>query len=62
MSWNESVVSALGHLLARPAADWITTLLGERFATFTALISYVGPVVVALAVWSPNWGWRCGTR
>ncbi len=58
MSWNESLASAFGHLLARPAPDWTTALPGWGFATYTGLTSYVGPVVVGLALVSLFWGWR----
>ncbi len=56
--WNESLGSALSHLLERPVPDWHTTLAGWNFAVYAGLVSYVGPLIVVLAIASLYWGWR----
>ena len=56
--WDESLNSAFAHLLERPVSDWTTTLGGWDFAVYSGLVSYVGPVIVMLALASLYWGWR----
>ncbi len=56
--WNESLGSALSHLLERPVPDWHITLAGWNFAVYAGLVSYVGLPIVLLALVSLFWGWR----
>jgi hypothetical protein len=56
--WDESPWAAFTYLLARPAPNWYEILPGRHHAAYISLVSYVGPVVVLLALASLAWGWR----
>src|SRR5262249_4926831 len=56
--WDESPLALLRYLLSRPIPDWPTVLPGRHHADFISLTSYVGPVVVLLALVSLASGWR----
>ncbi|HKI21155.1 MAG TPA: hypothetical protein VKA15_24900, partial [Isosphaeraceae bacterium] len=56
--WDESPWATFGYLLARPAPDWYKIVPGQHHADYVSLVSYVGPVVVLLALLSLAWGWR----
>jgi hypothetical protein len=56
--WDEPLAAVLGHLLTRPGPEWPNVIPGRYWATYEALTSYVGPVVVLLGLASLVWGWR----
>lgn len=56
--WDESILAIPHFLLDRPKPDWPTVLPGRHHATYFELNSYVGPVVVSLALLSLAFGWR----
>lgn len=56
--WDESLPAVLRHLLTRPTANWPEVITGQHWAAYVSLTTYVGPVVVALAVMSLLRGWR----
>ncbi len=57
-TWDETPLSILHYLLARPPANWYEVIPGQHHADFVSLTSYVGPVVVVLGVLSLAQGWR----
>lgn len=56
--WDESLVAVYRHLLNRPAPNWSTTIPVRHLASYIETTSYVGPVVVVLALASLAFGWR----
>jgi len=56
--WNESLFAVIGYLLARPLPNWSEVIPGRHWAEYISLTSYVGPVVVFLALLSLANGWR----
>jgi len=56
--WDESPWAAFGYLLARPASNWYQIVPGQHHADYISRVSYVGPVVVVLALASLSRRWR----
>jgi hypothetical protein len=56
--WSESLTSAIRCLLDRPRPDWPEFLPGRAWGYYCSLVTYVGVVVVLLALWSLTRGWR----
>jgi hypothetical protein len=57
-SWDESPWKVLGYLLTRPEPDWYEVIPGVHHADYISLVSYVGPLVLLLALGSLVGGWR----
>jgi hypothetical protein len=57
-TWDVSVAEALRALLVRPEPEWSRIIPGRHHATYIELVSYVGPVVIALAGVSVYLRWR----
>jgi len=56
--WDESLISVIYCLLARPRSDWFTVIPHAHLSTYIELTCYVGPVVVLLGLASLALGWR----
>ena len=56
--WDETPLSLLRYLLSRPRPGWNLELSAAAGSVFGELNSYVGPVVLALALVSLAFGWR----
>ena len=56
--WDESLFSVVQCLLNRPLPNWSEVIPGRHWAAFIELNTYVGAVVVALALLSLTHGWR----
>ncbi len=56
--WDESPATLLHYLLLRPAPNWNEAFDAAQGSMFGELSSYVGPVVLGLAVLSLVFGWR----
>ncbi len=56
--WDEPPAAVFRHLLVRPEPNWPDAITGQHWAAYVSLTSYVGPVVVALALLSVLRGWR----
>lgn len=56
--WDESLFSIPHQLLSRPGPDWNRAIPVQHLATYIETTSYVGPIVVVLALASLYWGWR----
>ena len=56
--WDESPAAVIRYLLVRPEPDWPDTITGQHWAAYVSLTTYLGPIVVALALLSVLRGWR----